>query len=125
MTGRPGSLIGEALSRLGRQRRVMVTVNQFFNAGSVVHRSDLLTALPRSFVPATGFESQLVTRELPFELPPINVSLLWHRRHEKDPAQRWLREVLVRTAADIADAVAGEGDGSRVAERSPTGSGTP
>jgi DNA-binding transcriptional LysR family regulator len=115
MAGRPGSLIGEALSRLGRQRRVMITVNQFFNAGSVVHRSDLLTALPLSFVPATGFEAQLVTRELPFELPPIDVSLLWHRRNEQDTAQRWLREVLVKAAADIAGSLANRVEGSRVA----------
>ena len=111
MAGRPGGLIGEALSRLGRVRRVMVTVNQLFNAGAVVQRSDLLTALPRSFVPATGFQAQLVTRELPFELPPIEVSLLWHGRHEKDSAQRWLRELILSTAADIADSLAVEDEG--------------
>ena len=81
--GRPWGFVDEALSGLGRERRVMSTVNQFFTAGSVVHQSDLLAVMPRSFVPATGFESQLTTRTLPFALPGIEVSLLWHRRHEQ------------------------------------------
>ena len=105
--GRPRGFVDEALSRLGRQRRVLITVNQFFSAGSVVHQSDLLTVLPRSFIPATGFESQLAARPLPFALPGIDVSLFWHRRHEQDSAQRWLREALAAAAADIARVVPG------------------
>jgi hypothetical protein len=35
-------------------------------------------------------------------VPGIDVSLLWHRRHEVDTAQRWLRDIVVRAAADIA-----------------------
>jgi len=66
-----------------------------------VHRSDLLTVLPRSFVPATGFESKLSIRPLPFEMPGIDVSLLWHCRHDQDTAQRWLRDFLVRAGTAI------------------------
>ena len=102
--GRPRGFVDEALSRLDRERHVVVAVNEFFTAGAVVHQSDLLTVLPRSFVPATGFAAQLVQRPLPFEMPGIEVSLLWHRRHERDTAQRWLRETLTRTAAEIAAA---------------------
>ena len=96
--GRPRGFVDEALALLGRERRVMITVNQFHSAASVVRQSDLLTVLPRSFVPATGFEADLACRALPFELPEIDVSLLWHRRHEHDPAQRWLRETLIAAA---------------------------
>ena len=101
--GRPRGFVDEALARLGRERRVLITVNQFSSAGSVVRASDLLTVLPRSFVPATGFEAELAVRELPFELPGIDVSMLWHRRHEQDTAQRWLRDMVARTAARIAN----------------------
>ena len=101
--GRPRGFVDEALARLGRERRVLITVNQFSSAGSVVRASDLLAVLPRSFVPATGFEAELAVRELPFELPGIDVSMLWHRRHEQDTAQRWLRDMVARTAARIAN----------------------
>jgi DNA-binding transcriptional LysR family regulator len=99
--GRPRGYVDEALSRLGRKRRCLLTVNEFFTAGAAVHRSDLLTVLPRSFVPATGFESKLTICPLPFEMPGIEVNLLWHCSHDKDSAQRWLRSVLVRAGAAI------------------------
>lgn len=99
--GRPRGFVDEALSRLGRSRRTVVTVEHFATAAGIVRASDLVTVLPRSFLPATGFAAQLVWRELPFELPPIRVGLLWHQRHENDPAQRWLRAALVKAAARV------------------------
>jgi DNA-binding transcriptional LysR family regulator len=99
--GRPRGYVDEALTRLGRKRRSLLTVNEFFTAAAAVHRSDLLTVLPRSFVPATGFDSELIIRPLPFEMPPIEVSLMWHGRHDQDTGQRWLREVLKRAGTAI------------------------
>jgi DNA-binding transcriptional LysR family regulator len=93
--------VDEALERLGRSRHVMVTVNSFFTAGAAVHQSDLLTVLPASFFPAAGFTSKLTSCALPFELPGIDVSMLWHRRQEQEPAHAWLREAVVRAAAEI------------------------
>jgi DNA-binding transcriptional LysR family regulator len=90
-SGRAFGLIDEALAVLGRSRRVVLTVNQFFTTGKVVAHSDLLTVLPRHFLNVTGFESELLVRELPFEVPPIHVDSLWHRRHDQDGAHTWLR----------------------------------
>lgn len=115
--GRPRGFVDDALQRLGRARQVMVTVNQFHSAGCVVRQSDLLTVLPRSFVPATGFASELTCRTLPFEMPGIDVALLWHRRHEHDAAQRWLRDLLRRTAVDLERPVAPAGLGRSGARR--------
>jgi DNA-binding transcriptional LysR family regulator len=49
-SGRPFGFVDEALASLGQTRRIVLTVNQFFTAGRVVARSDLLTVLPRHFV---------------------------------------------------------------------------
>jgi DNA-binding transcriptional LysR family regulator len=90
-SGRAYGFIDEALQSLGRQRRVVLTVNQFFTAGKVVVQSDLLTVLPRHFVDVTGFADQLVIRELPFAVAPIQVDALWHQRMDADSAHAWLR----------------------------------
>jgi hypothetical protein len=45
-------------------------------------------------------------QDLPFELPRIDVGLLWHRRHEPDTAQRWLRAALRGAATQVAAQVA-------------------
>ncbi len=98
-SGRAFGFIDEALAALGRSRRVVLTVNQFFTAGKVVTHSDLLTVLPRHFVKVTGFADQLVLRELPIDVPPIQVDALWHQRHEADNAHAWLRAQVATLAA--------------------------
>lgn len=97
-SGRPHGFVDEALGALGRRRRIVLTVNQFFTAGRVVTQSDLLTVLPRRFVPATGFADELALQPLPFAMPTIHVALLWHRRHDHDAAQRWLRTTILECA---------------------------
>ncbi len=94
-SGRPHGFVDQALAALGRQRRIVLTVNQFFTAGGVVAQSDLLTVLPESFLPATGFADALVVRELPLALGTVPVELLWHLRHDGDPAHRWLRQQVL------------------------------
>jgi DNA-binding transcriptional LysR family regulator len=99
--GRARGFVDESLAALGLKRRVMVTVNQFSTAGSVVQNTDLLTVLPRSFLPATGCQDQLAVSELPFPLRGIDVGLLWHARHDRNPAHRWLRQALAQAAGEI------------------------
>ena len=97
-SGRPHGYVDQALAGLGRQRRIVLTVNQFFTAGRVVQQSDLLTVLPESFVAATGYGPTLVLRELPMALNPVHVEMLWHLRNDADPAHLWLREQMCAAA---------------------------
>lgn len=98
-SGRPFGFIDEALAAQGRNRRVVLTVNQFFTAGKVVAHSDLLTVLPRHFVNVTGFADQLALRELPFPAPSIQVDALWHQRQDSSAAHAWLRTQVAALAA--------------------------
>ena len=97
-SGRPYGYVDEALSSIGRQRRIVMTVNQFFTAGRVVVNSDLLTVLPLHFVPTTGMADQLLVRDLPLEVPPVHVQALWHERLQDPPAHQWLRQTLLAVA---------------------------
>ena len=58
----PRASIDRALADIGRQRRIVLTVNQFFTAGRVVAQSDLLTVLPLSFLAATGYRQRARAR---------------------------------------------------------------
>ena len=97
-TGRPQGYVDQALTALGRQRRVVMSVNQYYTAGRVVTQSDLLSVLPLAFLPATGHVAELLVRELPFDLGAMQVSMLWHMRHDAEPAQRWLRARVLHSA---------------------------
>jgi DNA-binding transcriptional LysR family regulator len=100
-SGRPYGFIDEALTSIGRHRRVVMTVNQFFTAGRVVVNSDLLTVLPKHFVPTTGIAGELFMCELPFKVPTLHVDALWHRRKHAQSDHVWLRENLIRIAHDV------------------------
>ena len=95
-SGRPFGFIDEALATLGRERFVVMTVNQFFTAARVVANANLLTVLPLHFLKVTGFADQLVFRPLPFEVSPVLVDAVWHRRNQQRSSHVWLREVVQR-----------------------------
>ena len=97
-SGRPYGFIDESLASLGRKRHVVLTVNQFFTAGRVVANSNLLTVLPRHFVRVTGIAEQLVLRPLPFDVAPVHVDAVWHRRSQQRSAHMWLRQAVLRAA---------------------------
>ena len=106
-SGRQYGFIDESLASFGRKRQVVLTVNQFFTAGRVVANSNLLTVLPRHFVRVTGIAEQLVLRPLPFDVAPVHVDALWHRRSEQLSAHMWLREAVVRAAKKAFSAESG------------------
>jgi DNA-binding transcriptional LysR family regulator len=98
-SGRPFGFVDEALALLGRERRIVLTVNQFFTAGKVVAHSNLLTVLPRHFVNVTGFADQLVLRDLPYPVPTVQIDALWHHRVHRVRAHEWLRAQVATIAS--------------------------
>lgn len=97
VSGRAYAEVDEALALLGRRRRVLLTVNQYHTAGQVVMSSDLLTVLPASFV-QESLPAGVVSKPLPVDIGPLTVEMVWLARRDADPPQRWLRELVERSA---------------------------
>ena len=93
-SGRARGLVDDALLSVNRERRILLTVNQFFTAGKVVANSDLVMVLPRHLIEATGMTDALVAKELPFAMPEVHIDMLWHERDARSPGHQWLREQL-------------------------------
>lgn len=100
-SGQAFGFVDEALTAVGRQRRVVITVNQFFTAARVAAHSDLLTVLPRHFLTLPGIDSTLAVRELPLEVPAVHVDALWHRRAQSSVGHQWLRQTVARAAHQV------------------------
>lgn len=100
-SGRPFGFVDEALARISRRRRVVLTVNQFFSAAQVVAATDLLTLLPRHFLRSSGAEARLVDRPIPLEVPAIHVDMLWHRQAQHQSAHAWLRAAVAGTVSSL------------------------
>jgi DNA-binding transcriptional LysR family regulator len=98
-SGRARGLVDDALMSMNRERRILLTVNQFFTAGKVVAASDLLMVIPHHLIEATGMSEQLVHKELPFKLPEVHIDMLWHERDARSPGHHWLRAQLSDSVA--------------------------
>ena len=76
----------------------MTTVSGFATAIAVARGSDLVATVPEQHTAA--LRAGMHTFALPFKLPSIMVSMLWHPRMHADPVHAWLRECVRKTAAD-------------------------
>jgi DNA-binding transcriptional LysR family regulator len=84
--------IDVALKHLGLEREIMVVVGGFSTALAVARNSDLVATVPERH---TGnLRAGMHTFAIPFPVPEITVSLLWHPRLDADPAHRWLRSCV-------------------------------
>jgi DNA-binding transcriptional LysR family regulator len=89
--------IEAALAGLGLERHVTTAVSGFATAIAVARRSDMVATVPERHTAA--LRAGMATFTLPFVLPAIRVSMLWHPRMHADPVHAWLRECVRRTAA--------------------------
>jgi LysR family transcriptional regulator, nod-box dependent transcriptional activator len=104
MFGRPGGYTGTAdtLVRhlLGIDIRIHMTLPSLLQLPLALPGSTLAATLPERvaqlFTPALPIK----ILPLPFEVPRTQEVLLWHKRHEPDPAHSWLRELIVRIAKE-------------------------
>jgi DNA-binding transcriptional LysR family regulator len=111
-SGRAHGLVDEALAQIQRERRILLTVNQFFTAGRVVANSDLITVLPRHLIASTGMTEVLISKELPFPMPPVHLDMLWHERDGRSPAHQWLRAHLEMMNTGNIRSIVKKADGS-------------
>ena len=88
--------IDEALAILGRRRYARLAVQHFLLVPEIVARSDMISALPERL--ALGYASKLRILEPPIELAALSVGQVWHERNQREPAQIWLREVVLKLA---------------------------
>ncbi len=89
--------IDEALKPFGLEREIATIVGGFSTALALARTSDLIATVPER---QTGnLRAGMHSFPLPFRVPEITVSLLWHPRLDNDPAHRWLRNIVLETCA--------------------------
>ena len=96
-----------ALARLGRKREVAFSVPRFASVPFVLKQADVIATLPEPIARCLAQHHGLRTCALPFALPPRTVSLLWRKRDDTDPGQRWFRDLVKAVALDAAAPGAG------------------
>lgn len=91
--------VDTALSALGLARDAAAQVGGFAAALALARATDLVATVPERH---TGnLRHGLHSFELPIDVPPITVSLIWHPRMDGDPAHRWLRGCVREACLDL------------------------
>ena len=86
-------LVDEELKSLGLQRQIVTTVDGFAAALALSRATDLVSAVPERHT--ENLRNGLFSFELPFPVPGVKVSMLWHPRMDGDEVHRWLREQIL------------------------------
>ena len=85
------SQIDTLLAKQGHQRTVCYTTPHFAALPGLLRQMPALATVPaglsESWQPTWGLKAS----PAPLELPPFEVAMLWHQRHNSDPALMWLR----------------------------------
>jgi DNA-binding transcriptional LysR family regulator len=88
-------VIEEALERAGLARRIALRVPHFTVVPMVLERSNLLLILPMKVARVYERQGRFKFLPLPVPIPPADVAAHWHERFERDPGNRWLREMIM------------------------------
>lgn len=83
--------LDSALAAQGRHRSIHITVPFFHSALAFCASSDCLLTLPTHMARNLRELHDLEQRPLPFEVPRVQYSLIWHQRQQHDAAHRYLR----------------------------------
>jgi DNA-binding transcriptional LysR family regulator len=87
--------VDRALAQRKLTRRIGLRA-PFLSAEPILVRSDLISIIRRSVAEELVRRRSLVILPLPFPSPVTQTAMIWHRRFDRQPAHRWLRETVAK-----------------------------
>ena len=91
----PWGLIDNELATRGLRRRLRLALPHCLSVLHAVASSDLVACIQESVVRSFGGGLDLLSCAEPLGLPPFALRMVWHRQRNDDPAQLWLRKLIV------------------------------
>lgn len=82
-------------------RRVSVKMAHLSGIEAVIANSDRVAVITEALVDGIGLEKTVQVLSLPFDIPTLDVTLQWHERINKDPAQTWLHKAVIEVAEHV------------------------
>ena len=95
LRGEPFGHVDELLQAAGRSRTVIYTTPHFLAVPFLLHGFRAVAALPRRLAENCADAAGLATCPLPVPSDGYDIRMAWHRRTNADPAQVWLRDLVL------------------------------
>jgi DNA-binding transcriptional LysR family regulator len=90
-----------ALARMGRERRVAMTMPVFGGVCNAVAGSDLVALVPEQLARKVASRLGLAIYSPPMPINPALICIVWHKRNTTDPTHRWLREMVLKLLSQL------------------------
>jgi DNA-binding transcriptional LysR family regulator len=97
--GDPSRHIDRVLSEHGLKRRIAFTVPHYLTVPILLAKTDLLSVIPGKLVQRFGNTHRIRAVETPFQLS-VPVMMFWIRAAHEEPANVWLRSLIVEIVRD-------------------------
>ncbi|MGY4494505.1 LysR family transcriptional regulator [Pseudomonas sp. TE3610] len=88
------------MQRAGLQRDIRLEVPHFVAVGHILQHSDLIATVPERFASSCSGPFGLTALPLPLPLPEIAINLFWHAKLNRDPANKWFRQLMFDLFSD-------------------------
>jgi DNA-binding transcriptional LysR family regulator len=99
--------VDSALNKLGKKRQIRVFTRHYQAAMILAEKNDLVVTLPTRAAMLQEANPRLVIRQPPFEIPPLELKMAWSPLLQHNPANKWLRGLIVETARSLDGDAAG------------------
>jgi DNA-binding transcriptional LysR family regulator len=97
-----GRVVDEAVERHGGRLNLAFQVQNYLSIPPMLQGTDLIATTPLRLALSMRQYHPLQILEVPLRLPRIRYAAYWHERSHKDPAHKWLRELVVQAARRLA-----------------------
>jgi len=99
-SGEDTGFIDRWLVASGLVRRIGLRA-PYLSAGPILVQSDMVATLSRRIAQEFVRNHPLQIREPPYDSPRVRTVMLWHRRLDRHPAHRWLRDVILSVSKSL------------------------
>jgi DNA-binding transcriptional LysR family regulator len=88
------------LAEIGLERQTTLSMSSHLATPIIVANSDMIATVTRELVDPYIERYGLQVFEPPIPIPDLDVSLFWHQRNDRNPANQWLRQLAQELTKD-------------------------
>ena len=93
--------VDAAIAELGEKRHISVFTRHYQAAMILAEQNDLVLTLPTLAAQLQHDNPRLVIKTPPLEIPPFELKMAWSPLLQHNPANRWMRNLIVETGREI------------------------
>ena len=93
--------VDAAIAKLGKKRNIAVFTRHYNAAMILAEQNDLVVTLPTLAAQLQHDNPRLAIKTPPFDIPALELKLAWSPLLQHNPANRWLRQLIVETGREV------------------------